>query len=68
MRINKPTSKIKNQPQQNLPIVSDTTLVDDPVALVDDVLALVGGQTTTNTNMMINMKTPQPTPRIRKQR
>lgn len=38
-----PSSFIKNQPLTDMPVTSDSILVDDPVALVDDPVALSNG-------------------------
>lgn len=67
MRLDKPHVRLKHQSQVAVG-VSDATLVDDPIALVDDSVALVGRQSSTNTNMMITMKSAKPRPRIRSNR
>lgn len=40
-----PVSTIKEQPLTTQPFTPDNTLVDDTVRLVDDLVALTGGQT-----------------------
>lgn len=44
--LSKPVAKINPQVKTNAIITSDGTLVNDPVKLVNDTGALVGGQTT----------------------
>lgn len=41
-----PSGTIQIQPLTTVPFVIDGTLIDDPVALVDDPTALSGGQIT----------------------
>ena len=53
------------QAQTSIPSVSDDTLVDDPVALVDDVTALVGGLATTHSVMRSKAKIIVPSAKIR---
>lgn len=65
MKIDSPTATIKRQTQTSTPTVSDGTLVDDTVALVDST-SLVGGQTVINPTMPMKIKTSIPRPKIRK--
>lgn len=51
MKAIKPIGSIRHQSQVSLPVTSDTTLVDDTVALVDSATALVGGPATPNVAM-----------------
>lgn len=46
MRIDKPAGRLRKQVHTTVPVVTDATLVDDTVALVDSTTALSGGQTT----------------------
>lgn len=65
MRIIKPTGYIKRQTQTTTPVVSDDTLVDDTVALVDDATALVGGSATSYSAMKHRTISPVPSGRIK---
>lgn len=49
---------IKKQAQTEPPFDIDDTLVDDTVALVDDVSALVGGNTVTMPEIKLQAKAP----------
>lgn len=66
MRIDKPVSKIKRQTQTNTSAITDSTLVDDSVRLVDDPASLVGAGTTSFTGMRLNARPDIPAGRITK--
>lgn len=56
MKAIRPVGHIKHQSQVNLPVTSDTTLVDDAVALVDSATALVGGPVTPSVAMPVRVR------------
>lgn len=56
MNIDKPRGSIRQQAQTTVPVTGDSTLVDDPVILVDSATALSGGQTTSIPNSQIKIK------------
>lgn len=63
-----PSSRLDQQTHTDTSIVSDSTLVDDLIALVDDSAALVGSQTTIHPDMILNMKNIKPISKLRKNR
>lgn len=59
-----PASTIYEQPLTEQPFTPDNTLVDDTVALVDDLAALVGGQTVTVKDIRVSIKSDTPSSNI----
>lgn len=51
MRIDKPRTSIRPQIQTTAPVTSDATIMDDTVATMESLTALMGGQTVTHTTM-----------------
>lgn len=61
----RPIPAIRWQAHTTTPVTGDATLVDDPVALVDDLTALSGGQTSSIPVGSIGIRTVVPRPAIK---
>lgn len=68
MNLDKPTSRVKQHIYTISPVPDDGTLVDDSVALVDDLVAHVGGQSTPTNTMRFKTKPLKSSATIRKYR
>lgn len=65
MRIQKPHSSLERLSQIIVPITSDATLVNDPVALVDSPSALVGGPTVPSGDIRASIKPLVPVAKLK---
>lgn len=60
-----PVGGIKTQNETSSPFEQQNILVDDTVALVDDITALSGGPTTPTTSIPVSLDKPVARPTIR---